>query len=160
MQKLQAHLLTLRQDLRSPKRTVFKSTKLTITPAIRHLLYLSTRARPDIAYAVSNVTRFNADPRKEHWRAVKRIMRYLNGSQDMGLLYKGSYGRTSWLMQMLIELETLTTESQHLDTSFSIATQLIVCERRHRHVWHSLLQKQNTCHWQVRPKKHFGSKNF
>ena len=58
--------------------------------AVGHLLYLSTKTRPDIAYAVSDVARFSADPTEEHWAAVKRIMRYLNGTQDMGLLYDGS----------------------------------------------------------------------
>ena len=52
------------------------------------LLYLSTKTRPDIAFAVSSVARFCANPTKDHWTAVKRILRYLNGSQQLGLLYK------------------------------------------------------------------------
>ncbi len=55
--------------------------------AVRNLLYLSTRTRPDIAYAVNNVAKFCAKPTKQHWTAVKRIMRYLNGTLDLGLLY-------------------------------------------------------------------------
>ena len=52
------------------------------------LLYLSTRTRPDIAYAVSNVSRFNAEPTTKHMTAVKRILRYLNGTCDLSLLYR------------------------------------------------------------------------
>jgi len=52
------------------------------------LLYLSTKTRPDIAYAVSRVTRFCAKPTKEHWAAVKRILRYLKGTSNLGLLYR------------------------------------------------------------------------
>ena len=58
--------------------------------SVGHLVYLSTKTRPDIAYAVSDVARFSADPTEENWIAVKRIMRYLNGIRDMGLLYDGS----------------------------------------------------------------------
>ena len=55
--------------------------------AVGSLLYLSTWTRPDITYAVNNVARFCARPTKEHWMAVKRIFRYLKGTQDYGLQY-------------------------------------------------------------------------
>ena len=51
------------------------------------LLYLSTKTRPDIAYAVSNVARFCARPTKQHWVALKRILRYLKGTVNYGLVY-------------------------------------------------------------------------
>ena len=55
--------------------------------AVGSLLYLSTKTRPDIAYAVGNVARFSSKPSKVHWISVKRIMRYLNGTLDYGLMY-------------------------------------------------------------------------
>ena len=54
------------------------------------LLYLSCWTRPDITFAVSNAARFCSKPTKQHWTAVKRIMRYLRGTQDYGLLYTGN----------------------------------------------------------------------
>ena len=36
----------------------------------------------------SNVAKFCANPTKEHWIAVKRIMRYLTGTLNEGLLYR------------------------------------------------------------------------
>ena len=53
------------------------------------LLYLSTKTRPDIAYAVSSVARYCANPTNDHYTAVKRILRYLNGTRNFGLLYRG-----------------------------------------------------------------------
>ena len=55
--------------------------------AVDSLLYLSTRTRPNISYAVSSVARFASKPTKQHWTAVKRIFRYLNGTISLGLLY-------------------------------------------------------------------------
>ena len=56
--------------------------------AVGCLLYLSTWKRPDIAFAVSNVAKFCSNPSKEHWTAVKWILRYLVGTVDYGLCYK------------------------------------------------------------------------
>ena len=56
--------------------------------AVGSLMYLSTKKRPDIAYAVSIVARFSSNPSNQHWTAVKRICRYLKGTVTLGLLYK------------------------------------------------------------------------
>lgn len=48
------------------------------------LIYL-TLTRPDIAYAVGVVSRFMQNPKKPHFR---RILRYMKGTLDYGLLYK------------------------------------------------------------------------
>ncbi len=55
--------------------------------AVGSLLYLSGWTRPDIAFSVNSVARFCSKPTKDHWTAVKRILRYLNGTPDYGLLY-------------------------------------------------------------------------
>jgi len=52
------------------------------------LLYLPNKTRLDIAYTVSTVTRSCAKPTKEHWAAVKRVLRYLKGTSNLGLLYR------------------------------------------------------------------------
>lgn len=58
--------------------------------AVGSLLYRSIVTRPDITYAVSNVAKYCAMPTKQHWVAVKRIFRYLKGTQKYGLLYSKS----------------------------------------------------------------------
>ena len=55
--------------------------------AVGSLLYLSTKTRPDITYAVGAAARFSSQPSQAHWVAVKRLMRYLSGTLDYGLLY-------------------------------------------------------------------------
>ncbi|RMZ74731.1 hypothetical protein DV736_g6717, partial [Chaetothyriales sp. CBS 134916] len=43
--------------------------------------------RLDIAFALSIVSKFSAAPREHHMEAVKRILRYLKGSADLGITY-------------------------------------------------------------------------
>ena len=50
-------------------------------------MYLTVSTRPDIAFAVYNLARFNSKPQKEHWTALKRILRYLKGTTNIGILY-------------------------------------------------------------------------
>ena len=44
------------------------------------LLQLSNATRPDISQDVSQIAKYMADPGSKHWKAVKRILRYLNGA--------------------------------------------------------------------------------
>ena len=53
------------------------------------LQYL-TFTRPDIAYAVQQVCLHMHDPREPHLVALKRILRYLQGTLDLGLLLRPS----------------------------------------------------------------------
>eukprot|EP00253_Pinus_taeda_P008751 PITA_08751 len=53
---------------------------------IGSLMYL-TATRPDIVYAVSLVSRFMETPKETHWQATKRILRYVNGTKQYGILY-------------------------------------------------------------------------
>lgn len=52
------------------------------------LLYAAMATRPDSAKAVSVVSRFNANPNITHLTAVKRILRYLKGTLNLGLKYQ------------------------------------------------------------------------
>ena len=55
--------------------------------AVGLLLYLSGWTRPDVSFAVNNVSKFTSCPSKEHWIAVKRIMRYIKGTLHHGIRY-------------------------------------------------------------------------
>jgi len=56
---------------------------------IGSLLYL-TASRPDIAFSVGLCARFQANPKESHLTAVKIILRYLKGTDDLGLYYPRS----------------------------------------------------------------------
>jgi hypothetical protein len=56
------------------------------------LLFLSICTRPDIAYAVNRLTRFNSNPSPSHYAAAKRILRYLSRSRDLKLHFGSTSG--------------------------------------------------------------------
>ena len=48
--------------------------------------------RPDIAFAVSLVARFQQDPAHQHWDCAKHILRYLKGTHNVGLTFSAAAG--------------------------------------------------------------------
>jgi hypothetical protein len=51
------------------------------------LLWLAGQTRPDIQFPVSVLTRFMQKPGLEHWKAAKRVLRYLRGTAAGRLRY-------------------------------------------------------------------------
>jgi hypothetical protein len=44
---------------------------------------------PDVSYALSVVSRYQADPGESHWTLVKNILKYLRRTKDVFLIYGG-----------------------------------------------------------------------
>ena len=55
--------------------------------AVGSLIWLGGMTRPDIASAVRAVARQAHDPAGRHWRAVRKIIAYLNKTKDLGLVF-------------------------------------------------------------------------
>jgi hypothetical protein len=58
--------------------------------AVGSLMYAMVCTRPNIAHAVGVVSRYMNNPNKEHWEAVKWILRYLRGTVTYALCFGGS----------------------------------------------------------------------
>jgi hypothetical protein len=56
--------------------------------AIGALKYLANNTRPDIAFVIKLVVRFSVAPTMRHWNKVVNVLRYLQGTPDLGLFYK------------------------------------------------------------------------
>ena len=57
-------------------------------------MYLANCTRPNIAFAVSLLARYSAAPTKRHWTGAKQILRYLNGTKDLGLFFQRNQNPT------------------------------------------------------------------
>ena len=66
--------------------------------AIGSLMYAAIGTRPDISFAVQTLSQFTQNPGPDHWVALKRVFRYLQGTKDLGLTYGGAL---SWPEQIL-----------------------------------------------------------
>lgn len=55
--------------------------------AIGSLMWLAVISRPDIAFAVQTLAQFSGNANEEHWTAVKRLLRYVKGTQKLGLVF-------------------------------------------------------------------------
>ncbi|XP_071695131.1 secreted RxLR effector protein 161-like [Rutidosis leptorrhynchoides] len=54
------------------------------------LMYAMMCTRPDICFAIGMVSRYQSNPCLTHWKAVKRILRYLKGTSNYSLCYEGN----------------------------------------------------------------------
>ncbi|KAL0292798.1 UNVERIFIED_CONTAM: Secreted RxLR effector protein [Sesamum radiatum] len=71
--------------------------------AVGSIQYIVQCTRPDVAYALSAMSRYQACIREAHWDAVKSILKYLKRTKDMFLIYSNGelilegYSDTSFL---------------------------------------------------------------
>ena len=55
------------------------------------LCYL-VHTKPNIAFVVGYVSRFMEDPREDRWATVKRLLRYVKGTVDHGIIFPKTSG--------------------------------------------------------------------
>ena len=56
------------------------------------MLYITSCTRPDVAYVVTQLSRFLVNPGQQHWKAAFRVLRYLKTTKDYGITYDGRAG--------------------------------------------------------------------
>jgi len=54
------------------------------------LQYLANATRPDIAFAVNRMASYTINPSAQHMGVLKRILRYLAGTKNLGITYSGT----------------------------------------------------------------------
>ena len=64
-------------------------SKVPYASAIESSMYAMLCTRSDICFAVGKVSYYQSNPGPSHWKAVKRILRYLRGTIDHALCYQG-----------------------------------------------------------------------
>ncbi len=61
---------------------------ITFRRTLGQLAYLANGTRPDLSWAVSRLASEVSSPSRSGWERIKRLLRYLNGTKELGLRYK------------------------------------------------------------------------
>ncbi|RVW95242.1 Retrovirus-related Pol polyprotein from transposon TNT 1-94 [Vitis vinifera] len=77
-------------ELQCPKNDLEKKQmdKIPYASAVGSIMYAQVCTRPDIAYVVGMLGRYQSNPGIDHWKAVKKVLRYLQGTKDYMLTYR------------------------------------------------------------------------
>lgn len=65
-----------------------KDSKYDYRNLVGCLMYIAVCSRPDIAHAVSVLSQFNECYTEVHWKAAKRVLRYLKGTSHNSLTFR------------------------------------------------------------------------
>jgi hypothetical protein len=76
-------------------------SRVPYSSTIGNLMYVMVCTRPDIEHVVGVVRRYMKNLGKEHWEAVKWILRYLRDTTTHALCFEGS---NTILQDMLIQI--------------------------------------------------------
>jgi len=77
----------MEKELKLSVKVDSKSTKETIYRQLEGSLIYLTTTRPNLSFEINNISRFMANPKVDYWTAEKRVLRYVKGTMDFGLLH-------------------------------------------------------------------------
>ena len=66
-----------------------KMSRVPYASAVGSIMYAMICTRPDVACALSLVSRYQENPGESHWSGVKSILKYLRRTKDAFLVYGG-----------------------------------------------------------------------
>ena len=64
-----------------------RMSRVPYASAVGSIMYAMTCTRPDVAYSLGVVSRYQSDPGEAHWKVVKSILKYLRNTKDQWLIY-------------------------------------------------------------------------
>jgi hypothetical protein len=79
--------ILLSKEMTSSRKEEDEGVRFPYREAIGCLNYIAVISRPDITFAVNKCDKYCENPSPSHWSAVKRILRYLKGTLDVGISY-------------------------------------------------------------------------
>ena len=121
-----------------------------------NLMYAQVCTLPDIAFVVGMLGSYLSDPGQCHWKAAKKVLRYLQGTKDLMLTYRHTdtlevvgfsdsdyvgcvdhkKSTSGYIFMMVEEVVSWTSVKQTLTTSSTTEAEYVVCYEANCHaIW-------------------------
>ncbi len=55
---------------------------------VRNLMHAIINSRLDCAFNISSLAQYMSNPSISHWQGIKRVLRYIKGTINMGIQYQ------------------------------------------------------------------------
>ena len=62
-------------------------SRISYASIVGSIMYAMLCTRPDVAYSLGVVSRYQSDPGEAHWKVVKSILKYLRNTKDQWSVY-------------------------------------------------------------------------
>ena len=137
-----------------PRRNDERVCDKQVRAAVGSLIWLGGMTRPDIANAVRVVARQAHDPAEMHWRAVRKIIAYLNKTKDLGLVFVKDGDRK---LSVYVDAEYANKDNDRRSVSgvaVMVGGKVVNASSTTQHCINFLLVRQNTqpFHREQRPR--------
>jgi hypothetical protein len=63
---------------------------ITYASAVKSLMYAQVSTRPDLAFVIGMLRRYQKNSGISHWNRIKKVLRYIQGTKGLMLTYERS----------------------------------------------------------------------
>jgi len=115
---------------------------------VGRLIYLMV-TRPDIAFSVRTLSQYIQDPRKPHWDAAIRVLKYIKGSLGQGLLLPSENNLTLTAYCDSDWESCQTTRRSVSGYCIFLGSCIMSWKSKNRQTYQDHQRKQNTAQWPI-----------
>ena len=131
---LASHFKLSKEHLPKTEQEKKEMSRIPYANIVGSSMYLMICTRPDVAHAISVASRYMSDPGREHWAALKWILKYLKGSMNVSLHFgDGAWSEGDDVLHGFCDsdyaanMDNRKSQSGYIFTLFGTVIRLISC---------------------------------
>jgi len=115
---LASHFKLSKEECPKTQEEMAHMSKVPYASTVGSLMYAMVCTKPDISHVVGVVSRYMNNPGKEHWIAVKWILRYLRGTTNQTL----GFGGSNIALQGYVDVDMVGDRDNRRSTTWHVFT--------------------------------------